>query len=212
MTSQSSVARVPLPPFGRWIAAGIAAIAWLGEGLFFAETLRDMGGDVAGALWSQFGYLTDLSNLAVAIVFTGIALGRPRFADAGPLGAVTTTIVVVGVGYAALGGWDGLLQKPAPDIIGHAVTPILTALFWVSFVRFGHSRPSHIGLWITPMVLYFAYAFARGALTGEYAYPFIDVNAVGWSSALLFAGAMVGAAAIVAAVMLGLNRMSARSP
>ncbi len=119
-------------------------------------------------------------------------------------------MVVVGVGYAALGGWDGLLQKPAPDLISHAATPILTALSWVIFVRVGHSRPSHIGLWIAPMVLYFAYAFARGAVTREYAYPFIDVNAVGWSSALIFAGAMVGTAAIVAAVMLGLDRLRAR--
>ncbi len=59
----------------RLAAALVAALAWAGLTLQFCATSSHVG-SAATALWQLADYFTILTNFAVAVVFTGIALGR----------------------------------------------------------------------------------------------------------------------------------------
>jgi hypothetical protein len=65
------------------------------------------------------------------------------------------------------------------------VTPILVPLFWLAFVRKGALTWRAPFLWMLYPLGYFLYALLRGTLEGRYAYPFMDVLAIGWPQTLI---------------------------
>lgn len=197
-------------PAARAVAAVIATAALVGEALFFEANRTAAGGSALAALWDGLAYLTDWSNAAAAVVFAGVALGMKPYSTARVIGVPVVMLVTVGTGYAALGGWGGLMDKPLTDILTHAVTPWASLAFWLIFVAPGRVRWTDALLWTAVLVVYWIYAFARGMITGDYAYPFIDVPEVGWTSALLIAGGMTVLAAIISLTLLGVDRLRQR--
>lgn len=191
----------------RLSAAVIAVVALLGEVLFFEANRAEVGGSPIAAIWAVAAYLTDWSNTAAAIVFAGVALGFGPLSTPRIIGVPVVALITVGAGYAALGGWHGLLDKPLTDILTHAVTPWLSLAFWLAFVRPVRVGLKDVALWTVPLIVYWTYAFARGAVTGDYAYPFIDVPKVGWASALGVAVGMTALAALIALVLIGTDRL-----
>jgi hypothetical protein len=194
----------------RLSAAVISLAAIVGEVLFFEDNRAALGGSAIATLWAIAAYLTDWSNIGAALVFAGVALGVRPLSTARVVGVPVVVLTTVGTGYAVLGGWEGLLQKPLDDILTHAVTPWLSLAFWLLFVRPGRVGLRDAAVWTAPLVVYWVYAFARGGLTGEYAYPFIDVPKVGWLAAFSIAGGMTALATVIALTLVGLDRL--RSP
>ncbi len=66
-------------------AAAIALIGWVGLAVQFSATF-EQSGSLAETVWILLRYFTILTNLLVAIVFTGIALGKPAFRSPGAVG------------------------------------------------------------------------------------------------------------------------------
>ena len=87
----------------------------------------------------------------------------------------------------------------------HEVTPLLwVPLWWVSQTRRLAWR--EIGWALAPPALYAAYALARGAIDGWYAYWFLDPAQQSLPQLLGSIGVMVGGIAVVAAVLIAFNR------
>ena len=59
----------------RWSAALVAASAWIGIAVQFDASLRTVG-SIAGTAWTMALFFTVIANLATAILFTGIEIGR----------------------------------------------------------------------------------------------------------------------------------------
>jgi predicted nucleic acid-binding protein len=147
----------------RIAAAAIALVGWFALAVQFRATFGQTG-SVAETLWILLRYFTVLTNVLVAVVLTGIVLGRPRFAAPAILGFVTFAIMLVGVVYMTL--LRGLLELSGGALLADAFA-------------------------------YFAYALARGSIEGRYAYPFIDLGALGAAQVALNA-ALIAAAFLVA--------------
>jgi hypothetical protein len=165
----------------RMLAALIALAAWIGLAVQFDATLA-RSGSVGAAVWILLRYFTVITNLLLAVVFTGIALGRPRFGAPLLLGGVTLAILLVGVVYGLL--LRGLVELSGgaklADLLLHHATPILAPLFWLGYAPKGALRRRDPLLWALFPLAYFAYALVRGAGGGAYAYPFMDVAQIGW--------------------------------
>lgn len=200
-------------PAVRRIAAGlIALVAWTGLAVQLDASIG-LTGSVAAALWVMARYFTIITNLLVAIFFSGLASGGSWFARPFGIGGITIAILLVGVvhflllrGLVELSG-DALLA----DFITHCAVPILVALHWLLLSPKGGLTRSDPLRWAMLPLGYLAYALARGAVDGIYPYPFLNVARIGWSAVLL--NAAVIAAAFVAAghAMLALDRRLARS-
>ena len=170
---------------GRGAAGAIALVAWAGL-IVQLDASWTQTGSAAAAIWAMLRFFTVIANLLVAIVLTGIAAGRHAFAAPVSLGGATLAIVLVGVVYALL--LNGLLDLSGgawlADRLLHWITPTLVPLYWLAFASKGGLRRRDPLLWAILPLAYFGYALARGAIDGNYAYPFIDVTRIGWARTL----------------------------
>ena len=165
---------------GRVFAACIAAFAWIGLIVQFAELYRVHS--AVTSLWMMFAFFTITTNVLVAIVFSCIALDRGMFRADWIVAGTTLSILLVGVVNALL-LW-GLLELSGGSVLVdrllHVVTPACALLFWIFFARKGGLVWRDPLLWAIYPLAYFAYAIARGVTTGKYAYPFLNVLTLGW--------------------------------
>ena len=123
----------------RAVAGVLTAITWLGLGLYVVAE-AELNGDWLGALWLNAGFLTDLSNLSLAVVMTGVALGVRKLSAPHVVGWVTAVIATVGVGFWLIGGTLIVGKTPIESFLLHAVTPWAGLAFWLVFAPKGGLR------------------------------------------------------------------------
>lgn len=170
-------------------AALIALVAWTGLAVQFAVVFRNTG-SVAASLWTLLAYFTIMTNLLVAVLFTGIAARRSACDWSWILAGSVLFIVLVGVVYALLLARLYHLSGGAAfsNVLMHQLTPVLVPLFWLPFAPKGRLRVRDPLLWGIYPVAYLVYALARGAISGLYPYPFLNVARLGWPRTGLNAG------------------------
>ncbi len=170
----------------RIAAACIAAITWTGLAVQFIASYHRTTSALL-ALWTVFAYFTITTNVLVAVVFTGIAVNRRALRSAGMIAGTMLSIVLVGVIYALLlhGSTELSGGSAVANVLLHMVTPILVPLFWAFFAPKGDLTWRDPLRWATYPLAYLAYALLRGAATGSYAYPFINVLRLGYGQTAL---------------------------
>ena len=196
---------------GRGLAGLIALIAWIGLGVQFGSSTIAQGSVVAAA-WHLLLFFTILTNLGLAVTFTGIALGRPSFGAPTLLGGVTLSILLVGVVYSLLLAGTAVLTggDRFANVIMHYAMPILTPLFWLIYVPKGGLRARDPLIWAVYPLTYLAYALIRGGIEGQYPYPFLDVGKFGWSVAASNAAGIATGFLIGGYLMVWLDRRLVR--
>lgn len=164
----------------RLAVLGVAIVCWSGLVIQWDASLGLAGGDAGRAVWAMLRYFTVTTNLAVAAVFTMLAAGRT--VRPALLGGVTLAIALVGVVYGLL--LRGLLELSGgallADTLLHKVVPALVPLWWLAFAPKGGLGWRAPWVWALYPALYLPYALIRGAFEGRYAYPFINVDRLGW--------------------------------
>ncbi|RWA67171.1 MAG: hypothetical protein EOQ30_27270 [Mesorhizobium sp.] len=188
------------------LAALVALAAWAGIAVHF-HALADGPASWPAALWALAGYFTITTNLLVAIVFTGVVI-KSRFATPWLLGATLLNILLVGIVYGLL--LQSLKELTAgsqlANILLHRVTPALTTVFWLAFVRKGTLTWRAPFVWALYPLFYLAYALVRGAAEARYPYPFIDVVRIGWEQTLANSASIALAFVAAGEVLVWLDR------
>jgi len=167
---------------GRIAAGVVALVAWAGLAIQWSASTDGAGGSPLQALWVMSRFFTIICNLVVAIVLTGIALGRRRFGAPTLIGGTALAIMLVGVVYTALlrGLHDLSATGKIANFLLHNATPVLVPLFWLLFVQKGRLGWRDPFRWTIFPLSYFGYALARAAVEHVYPYPFMDVSILGW--------------------------------
>ena len=171
----------------------------------------------AGALGRTLDYLsyfTIWSNIVVAVVMTVLALHPLR--DTPVLRVLRLDallmITITGIVYAVvlaptatLRGWEYLANS-----LIHQITPLLTLVVWVVAGPRGWIRWSTIPAALVLPLVWLAYTLLRGAVIGGYPYPFVDVVKLGYGQVLVNVVAILVFGVVVAAVLLGIDRLLGR--
>ena len=165
-----------------FLALSGAVLGWSALVLQFVLVLNLMG-SLPGGVWRFTGYFTIIANTFTAFVLTRAALGRDR-----PRAefAAVTAMILVGIVYSLLlrDTWNPQGWQKVADVALHDVMPLLTVLFWL--LR-PHRRVG-LGDVAASLILplgYLAWAVARGAFDGWYAYGFMDVAQLGPGAVML---------------------------
>jgi hypothetical protein len=112
---------------------------------------------------------------------------RTVFRSAWVVAGTMLSILLVGVIYALL--LHGLTElsggSAVANVLVHMVTPVVVPLFWIFFVDKGGLTWRHPFLWAIYPLAYLAYGLTRGAATGKYPYPFMNVLSLGWEKTAL---------------------------
>ena len=158
------------------------------------------------------GYFTIQSNLLVAVASFGLARDPERD---GPVWRVVRLAGVVGNLVTGVVHW--LLLRPLLDLSGwsylfdrllHLVVPLLALLGWLIFGPRPRVRFSTILFTVVWPAACVTYTLIRGAATGFYPYPFLNVSVLGGpavASACL--GVLVLMLAVAMLVWLGDRRL-----
>jgi hypothetical protein len=140
---------------------------------------------------TYFSFFTILTNLWVALFFTALFFpesGLFRLLNKGGRGtALAVYISIVCLVYQTLlrPVWDPQGLQRIIDELLHSLIPFYFVYYWFSFIDKKNISFSLILPWSVYLLLYILYILTRGAFTGLYPYPFIDVSTLGYPAALL---------------------------
>jgi hypothetical protein len=158
-----------------------------------------------GTVISFFSFFTILTNSLVALIFTAVGF-RPAAAWAQFLrrpavqASAVVYITVVGVVYWRLLKqlWDPQGAQWVADSLLHTWLPLGYVLYWLVFTPKSSLRWNDAVGWLAYPGVYLVYILTRGAVSGLYPYPFVDVNELGYARVLTHA-------ALLLLVFLGLG-------
>ncbi len=174
----------------RIAAAIVAALAWTALLLQLFLSLRlsiDNGNGVVHGLWMYLAYFTVLSNLLVASVAAIAARRSDGGRDLRWRGCAVTAIVLVGLGYHFLlrNIWVPTGLDWLSNALLHYAVPLAALAWWLLLPPRRHIAPTAPLRWLQWPLFYAVYALVRGAITGFYPYPFIDVPTLGITRTLI---------------------------
>lgn len=189
--------------------AAIIALAALGA--MAPPILNGLARGEAGAevVWNLLRFFTILTNLAVGVIFTLLAL-RGR-AAVSPLvqGGAMLAIVLVGLVY-------NLVLEPMPqpnwwsalgDDMHHFWVPLAVPLWWLGFAPHRALRFRDPLLWALYPLAYSAYCLVRAAVEGTgVPYFFMDAAALGWPAAIANMGVIALAFVVTGLVTVAIDR------
>lgn len=173
------------------VAACGALMAWLAVFLQLYLMIQYRVEDLSEIILRFFSYFTILTNILVAIYFTTIGLApasKPgRFIlKAQTSTAITVYIMVVGIVYNVVlrSLWQPFGLQLIVDELLHSVIPVFALLYWITLVNKSGLKWNNVFSWLIYPLGYLVFVLIRGAFSGFYPYPFIDVTALGYSETL----------------------------
>jgi hypothetical protein len=149
------------------------------------------GPERLGAVITFFSFFTILTNMLTALVFTAVALqpkgGWGQWLRQPSIQAATAVyIAIVGMVYQLLLRqlWNPQGAQWVADVLLHSIVPVGYVLYWLLFApRTGLSWRDAV-TWLAYPGVYLVYTLARGAVSGLYPYPFVDVKVLGYAGVL----------------------------
>ena len=139
-----------------------------------------------------FSFYTILTNILVALAFTFFLLSsRSRltvfFCNPNVITAITVYITVVGITYNLILRplWQPKGLQQLVDELLHVIVPLLFIFYWLLFTSKNRLLWKNIFSWLIYPFVYVILILLRGAFSGYYPYPFIDVNKLGYSKVFL---------------------------
>ncbi|WP_339528786.1 Pr6Pr family membrane protein [Pseudomonas mucidolens] len=201
--------------------AGAALAGWAGLVIqqylvFYSRWSVDAS--LLGGLVGFFSFFTVLTNTLAAVVLSYAwvkrsSAGRAFFQRPVVSSGIAVSIVLVGVAYNLLLRhlWSPQGLQFIADELLHDVMPLLFFGYWWLCVPKGTLRVKHIGWWVIYPLLYFVYVLLRGHVVGQYQYPFLDVDTLGYPQVLVNAGGILAGFVGIALAVVGLDRVARAS-
>ncbi|SHN10587.1 Pr6Pr family membrane protein [Mucilaginibacter sp. OK098] len=150
------------------------------------------GRSLCSTLVQLYSYYTILSNLLMVVCLTIIliaptsALGH-FFLKRTVLTSIALYITIVALIYNIvlrnLWHMEGLF-KLANELL-HVVNPILFIIYWFAFVPKAGLKYRDVLPWLWFPLIYFIYVLIRGAISGDYPYPFLNAEKSGYAQVML---------------------------
>lgn len=172
--------------------AVIAGLSWFA---LIAQLYLNLSSNLAAVpelIVRYFSYFTILTNLFVAVCCTSLLFASGSrwtifFSNPKTLTAITVYIVMVGIVYNTILRflWKPTGLQQLADELLHAVIPLLFLLFWIFYSIKAGLKWKDVLPWLIYPAIYCVYALIRGSFSGFYPYPFIDLDKLGLSRALV---------------------------
>lgn len=139
-----------------------------------------------------FSFFTILTNIIVSLCYTGLLMKpgsrmNTYFSNPKVIAAIAVYITVVGLIYNVVLRymWDPVGLQLVVDELLHSFNPIWFVLFWFLFIEKDQLQWKAVIRWLLYPLIYVIYVFIRGALSGNYPYPFLDVTELGYTTSII---------------------------
>lgn len=169
------------------IGASIGWFAVLGQ---LVLIILNRQADVLETLMRFFSFFTILTNILVACYFTSQLVNLKIFKflkQPAALTAITAFILVVGIVYQVIlrfvwepTGWQFVI-----DELLHTFIPLYVLMYWIMYAKRTSLSVYQLVPWLLYPLGYAAFIVVRGHFSGFYPYPFVDIDKIGYSKALI---------------------------
>jgi hypothetical protein len=196
----------------------LAIVGWFALIGQFYLILNNRQTSVLETITRYFTFFTILTNILIAAGSTLILL-KPLsgwgkfFSKATTLTAIAVNITIVGATYNIILRflWNPQGMQRVVDELLHLVIPLAFILFWLIFVPKGQVKWNNIPLWTVYPLAYLAVILIRGALSGYYPYPFLEVTQLRYPHVLLNCAGIAVAFIIVAILFVGVDKLMSKN-
>lgn len=169
-----------------------ASVVWCSLGLQFYLFVIWALSRYSG-FWDGVGnflsYFTNLSNLMAGVLLLWASIRSEALHDevyARLAAGIAVFIAMAGIIFnlelrhlMPPGQWIHVAS-----VILHDINPWLFFIFWWFYVPHGRLRPKDALVWGVFPIAYFVAVLLRGALTGHYPYPFVNVERFGYTAVI----------------------------
>ena len=124
--------------------------------------------------------------------------------------AITVYILVVGMVYNLILRflWAPKGLQLIVDELLHTVIPLLCVIFWWIYVRSKALKWKDAYPWLIYPLVYIFIILIRGAASGYYPYPFIDVNTIGYTKVFVNSGILAVCFLGISLLFIAIGRIS----
>jgi hypothetical protein len=183
----------------RVYAAVGALLGWFALALqFYLMLVQSPAPERLGTVITFFSFFTILTNILTASVFTAVAFqpkeGWGKWLCRPSVQAATAVyIAIVGMVYQLLLRqlWNPQGAQWVADVLLHSIVPVGYVVYWLLFAPRAGLGWKDSATWLIYPGVYLVYILARGAVSGLYPYPFVDVNVLGYGGVLARAGLLL---------------------
>ncbi|MEO5777192.1 MAG: Pr6Pr family membrane protein [Flavobacterium sp.] len=166
---------------------------------------------ISEAVIRFFSFFTILTNILVAIYFTGIVFiknSNKLVHKPGVLTAITIYILMVGSVYqiALRNIWEPQGLQMVVDELLHSFIPVLVVVFWSMFEITKPVKYSQILKWMIYPVTYLIFIMVRGSFSNFYPYPFVDVVTLGMTEVLINSAILLFVFIVISVIFLFIGK------
>lgn len=190
-----------------------AFVGWFAVVTQLYLILSNRTASISETLIRFFSFYTILTNILVATCFTFSLVARRTwlgkfFSRYANITAITLYTMVVGIVYNLILRylWQPTHMQKLVDELLHAVMPALFIGYWLLFTPKTTLAWRQALSWLIYPLVYVIFIFIRGAFSGFYPYPFIDVVNLGYGAVLLNSFYLVLAFLLIACVLILIAR------
>ncbi|WP_421753923.1 Pr6Pr family membrane protein [Croceimicrobium sp.] len=160
-----------------------------------------------------FSFFTILTNSMVAIYHSFELAGSKRLRKPALLTALTVYIFIVGLIYqiALRSIWEPQGLAMVVDELLHSLIPFLSLIYWWLYEDAKLLKWEQIPWFLIYPLIYLIYILIRGAYSGFYPYPFLQVDEIGWTQSLQNIGLLFFTFLAFGSLFLGLVKRKQRS-
>jgi hypothetical protein len=197
-----------------WIGFVVGVFALLLQAYSTLLLRASQGHDFVSTIVFFFTFYTILTNIMLVLIYLS-DINTARWLDwwRSPVtrGMMAGAIALVGIfNHLLLADLQDLTGIAAfCDLLLHYVTPAYFVLWWITLQRKGTLRFADIPVMLLPTLIWLVWAMLRGAVVGEYPYPILDAQRLGYGAvAINCVYVFVGLVALYA-IVIGLDRVLA---
>jgi hypothetical protein len=201
----------------RYARGAIALIALIAVVIQYVTFLSSSELGFAGSTIRYFSYFTIWTNVLIAIGWGSQAcwpqsrLGQ-LFARDDVRTAATSYIVLVGITYHALlaAQYNPQGLQLFADVLLHTVIPVAVFVEWLAGSGERGTRFTQVPRWQIYPVVYTAYTLIKGAITGFYPYPFLDVGTLGYGGVAIQLAGLIVFFTLTSLALVAIGKMRSR--
>ena len=192
-----------------------AVVAWFAVGLQFYLIILNRVTSIPETIIRYFSFYTILTNILVALYVTALLL-KPNssvgkfLTRSGPVTALVLYISVVGIIYNLVlrqlwkpEGW----QRVADELL-HVIVPLLIIFYWIFWANRAGLKWKNIFSWLVYPLVYLCFILLRGAFSGFYPYPFINVTVLGYNKVFINSGGLLVIFFVLSGLFIIIAKMS----
>ena len=203
--------------FSKIYLAIIALLGWFALISQFSINIQSNVTNTSEIVIRYFSYFTLLTNLLVAICCTILVLNPSSkwgnfFSSQKTLTAITVYILVVGLIYNIILRfiWNPQGLQMIVDELLHSVIPVLFLLLWIFFVKKKTLKWKAFLPWLIYPLTYLVFILIRGAFSGFYPYPFLDVTTLGYQKVFINSLGVTIIFIILSALFITIGNLTSR--